>query len=92
MTIRDVPKITLTGATANSTAQTPPHIADTCACWGKEDIRRARRLLRCRGDIRCTDATAHAALISAALDMSLRGTLPKAQIVKAYKDREVIQI
>jgi hypothetical protein len=84
MAHQEVPKITINGYMAQSSATLPPITADTCACWPEAEIKKAEKLLRYGTEVQCSDATAYTALTSLALEMLMYGKTVKAKIVKSW--------
>jgi hypothetical protein len=80
----EVPKITILGYSAQSSATIPVNVADTCACWDDAEFKKAKKLLRYGGEVQCSDATAYAALTSLALGLLITGGTVKAQIVQNW--------
>jgi hypothetical protein len=68
-----LPQIQIHGAVVWSNSGLAPHQPDTCAYWSPAADRRVEALLREKRDIACTDATAYAAVLAMALELSMRG-------------------
>lgn len=84
MNENEVPKITILGTPATSSATLAKVTADTCSCWDGKEFEKAKKLLRYGTEVQCNDATAYCAVTSLALEMLMHGKTVKAKIVKNW--------